>query len=737
MKSQMGFGLNKNYFIKVIASLIVLHLSLQAQTEKWDYLDPFNSGQVISGSGNEIIVGKFYGGALVFNKLSLNNTYYKRFYTPLASNIVRNVEIDKFGNKWFACSNITTNDERTGICKFNGSDWSVYDSSNSPVPHEDLKYMHIDKAGNLWVGTMNKGLLKFDGNVWTVYDTSNSPIPSNHIRNIISDSTGILWFIAAVAQNKDKLVSFDGITFTVFDPNIYNYPDFFIFDIAIDNNNIKWLYTLNQLCRFNDTTFTYFNSGINIFHFTDLGVDYSGNKYICNLDTGLVVFDQNENWHVINISDTEYYNQTLGIYTDENDIRWILTRNGLTKLENNITTNYPLCNAPILDLRVDDFVKDSENNEWFATFSLIKYDGQNWTEYNSSNSPIPPYTAIISLDTDENHNLWIATQLEGILKLRDTSWTLYNMGNYKLPSNFIRKIKTDHFNILWAVCDTGIIKIDNDQITVFNDDNSPFSGNNFHTVAVDKNNNKWFGGETSGLVKFDDLTWTIYDVNNSGLISNTIQDITADKLGNIWLTSGESVQVFDGTNWNLYKPSDYGSPNDRVNALRGDEIGNVWASLFFNGFAKIDPQRNWTIFNNINSGLLGINQIVHSIRFDDNGFKWLCTNDGGVTIYKGDLTGINVKSPKVIPNYFQLYQNYPNPFNPSTTIEFSLPENVKNVKLSIYNVLGEKITELINGTMPAGKYEYKWNAKNFASGMYIYELRTEKFNSVKKMLLLK
>ena len=94
-------------------------------------------------------------------------------------------------------------------------------------------------------------------------------------------------------------------------------------------------------------------------------------------------------------------------------------------------------------------------------------------------------------------------------------------------------------------------------------------------------------------------------------------------------------------------------------------------------------------------------------------------------------------SGELIPAKYALEQNYPNPFNPSTVIEFSLPEDVSNVKLSIYNALGEKVAELVNTSLTAGKYQYQWNAQNVATGMYIYELRTDKFVSVKKMLLLK
>jgi hypothetical protein len=94
-------------------------------------------------------------------------------------------------------------------------------------------------------------------------------------------------------------------------------------------------------------------------------------------------------------------------------------------------------------------------------------------------------------------------------------------------------------------------------------------------------------------------------------------------------------------------------------------------------------------------------------------------------------------SGELIPAEYALEQNYPNPFNPSTVIEFSLPEDVSNAKLSIFNALGEKLAELVNTALVAGKYSYQWNAQNVATGMYIYELRTDKFVSIKKMILLK
>ena len=99
------------------------------------------------------------------------------------------------------------------------------------------------------------------------------------------------------------------------------------------------------------------------------------------------------------------------------------------------------------------------------------------------------------------------------------------------------------------------------------------------------------------------------------------------------------------------------------------------------------------------------------------------------------LTGIENKGNE-IPAFFDLYQNYPNPFNPATTIKYGLPKESK-VQLAIYNILGEKVEVLVNSFQKAGRYEVNWNAKDFASGVYIYQLRAENFSQSRKLILMK
>jgi hypothetical protein len=85
---------------------------------------------------------------------------------------------------------------------------------------------------------------------------------------------------------------------------------------------------------------------------------------------------------------------------------------------------------------------------------------------------------------------------------------------------------------------------------------------------------------------------------------------------------------------------------------------------------------------------------------------------------------------------FQLFQNYPNPFNPVTTIRFQIPKSGR-VQLRIYNVLGQEVAKLADDFFPAGVYQTQWYAGNLASGVYIYQIRSQDFIAVKKLILLK
>jgi len=97
-----------------------------------------------------------------------------------------------------------------------------------------------------------------------------------------------------------------------------------------------------------------------------------------------------------------------------------------------------------------------------------------------------------------------------------------------------------------------------------------------------------------------------------------------------------------------------------------------------------------------------------------------------------DIPIINSQVSKI----FKLSQNYPNPFNPTTAIGYQL-STVSEVELSIYNLLGQKVSTLVSKKQPAGRYEVEWDATGFASGVYYYRIEAGEFQQVRKMVYLK
>jgi hypothetical protein len=88
------------------------------------------------------------------------------------------------------------------------------------------------------------------------------------------------------------------------------------------------------------------------------------------------------------------------------------------------------------------------------------------------------------------------------------------------------------------------------------------------------------------------------------------------------------------------------------------------------------------------------------------------------------------------PSEFELSQNFPNPFNPVTRIKYSLPEK-SHIRIAVFNQLGEAVKELVNAELEAGYYSVDWNAASLSSGIYYYQMKTDKYSSVKKLMLMK
>jgi len=144
-----------------------------------------------------------------------------------------------------------------------------------------------------------------------------------------------------------------------------------------------------------------------------------------------------------------------------------------------------------------------------------------------------------------------------------------------------------------------------------------------------------------------------------------------------------------------------------------------------------DKGDTWTT---INEGLPSQSYITWN-EMDSDGYLYAAVNDLGVYKTNSIVTSV-ADHPNAEINDFVLKQNYPNPFNPQTRIDYSI-EQSGNVRLKVYDILGNEVAVLVDEYQSPGKYSVTFIPKNLSSGVYIYKLTAGEFTDTKKLVLIK
>jgi hypothetical protein len=254
-------------------------------------------------------------------------------------------------------------------------------------------------------------------------------------------------------------------------------------------------------------------------------------------------------------------------------------------------------------------------------------------------------------------------------------------------------------NIYWAGCYQNTITIGNNNFTAAGQ----------YDIFISKfdaaGNNLW--AKTAGGTNYDFANATAVDAQGSVYISGYCMEtstfgnanVISNGQGDIYLAkynaSGEFQWVKNG-----------GSASQDVGmCLKLDNTGNLYLTGFFSGAAS---------FGNVSLSSNGVADFI--------------------LLKLSDVTSI--QSPRETVNTFRLNQNYPNPFNPSTKISFDIPK-AGSVKLTVIDISGKEVAELVNANVNAGSYSVNFNAENLSGGVYFYRLETDKGIDTKKMILVK
>ncbi len=230
------------------------------------------------------------------------------------------------------------------------------------------------------------------------------------------------------------------------------------------------------------------------------------------------------------------------------------------------------------------------------------------------------------------------------------------------------------------------------------------------------------GARDGYLVKLNsngDINWT-----------KTFGDTHSDSFGDViqledggYIAVGSSVTIF----------TDEQQFTD-IFIVRTDASGNeVWRRLYgkdkSEGAGRIEKADDGGFVILGGTGSYSKANDIYLLKIDPNGL---------ISSVKSEYNNLSK-----VPSDFNLYQNYPNPFNPTTNIEYTIPasefrsRNSETVTLRIYDILGREVAILVDTKQKPGMYKVKWDASNYASGIYFYELITTKYQQTKKLMLLK
>jgi hypothetical protein len=193
--------------------------------------------------------------------------------------------------------------------------------------------------------------------------------------------------------------------------------------------------------------------------------------------------------------------------------------------------------------------------------------------------------------------------------------------------------------------------------------------------------------------------------------------------------------VLEHPEWNHFLGDEFAI--DIRPEISGDEL----SSWQLTGTSDEDVVLSWS-FSNLPEDLnVGLFTSAGMIDMREASELPMLTDEFTSFEIRASFTTLGVEGEQIIPSQFALHQNYPNPFNPITSLRYDLPEQAQ-VTLTVYDLMGREVTQLVNTTQEPGYRSVQWNAtdmhgKPVSAGVYLYQIRASEFVQTKKMVLLK
>jgi ligand-binding sensor domain-containing protein len=464
------------------------------------------------------------------------------------ANSITSLACDKQGAIWVGLgSNSAYNG---GIGRFDGKNWSVFDSQNSPLPSGPVYSIAIAQNGVVWVAFLFNGVAKFSGGSWTVYNTGNSPLPTNYIYTLAIDSTDRVW----MGTWYSGLVSFDGTTWKRYVASSSGLPSNYVQALLAERDGRLWVATTRGLALFDGTTWRSYETSSSTLP----------GPYMNAIEK-----DRNSNvW--------------ISCHSDWND-----EGGGLVKVSGTQWKIFDRTNAPYAVTDISAIRFDWDNTLWATTWydGLLRFDGTTWKHYTPSNSRLED-NQLTSLSLDLRGHVWIGTYDHGIVRFDGSTWTKYDLVARGAPSNKVHSIQAGSNGVIWIGTDRGLVKFNPlGDLTVFNSSNTPFPHDTINVIRFDKHGVLWVGTQFA-LGSLDGSTWRVLKLPGWDGWWSDVRDFAFEDPGITWVaTNDQGLMYYDGgLSWKTYDYTTSPFPGEHTYCVTIDDARNKWAGAW-NGLA--------------------------------------------------------------------------------------------------------------------------------------------------------
>ncbi|MDZ7691229.1 MAG: two-component regulator propeller domain-containing protein [Balneolaceae bacterium] len=493
-------------------------------------LKPLNSTSILEifqDSSNEFWFAT--DGSGIWHRDRLGDLIQYTTIHGLAGDRVRDIIEDEDGTLWFGT--------REGLTSLEGGNFRTY-STPEGLADEKIRDLELDSSGGFWIATRG-GLSQFKEGSFTNY-TQEDGLVNNRVRSISTDQNGGLWI-----GTEDGASHFSEGSFSNYKVE-QGLSNNIIYSTLFDREQNIWFGTfgggVNLFLGENFLNFT-IEEGLPNNVITSVTEDQDDNYWITTYGGGIAKYDG---------SGMEIYNENDGlvdnkVYTSMVDSRgrlFIGTRWGLSILDGDKFYNFDETELPYRKIRSIE-ERDVGGEYWMATYGegVLRYRNNEFKLFSEEDGLAN--NTVLSVEEDNNHNLWFATY-GGASRYSDGTFTNFTIQD-GLPNNGVLDILKSADGILWFATFGGIARYEDgtfESITVA--DGLPDEVCYF--IIEDKNGIKWIG-TNKGVVRFDYEMYSEQSQHNSkafklitqaqGIVANEMNAGAgyADKSGNLWFGS--------------------------------------------------------------------------------------------------------------------------------------------------------------------------------------------------------